>query len=195
MPNGDFTVYKHTSPTGKVYIGITRQKPEHRFQHGEGYKSSPVFYAAIQKHGWESFRHEILMEGLTEAEACEMERELIKQYQSQSHEHGYNIEAGGRNPEKLSEWSRRHQSETFRRHMNEEEFRKKITERNRKIAATQAKPVVCLDTGKKYESAKAAARDCAVDFRNLMRVLQGKRTLVNGLRFKWQEEGEGNGSF
>ena len=194
MPNGDFTVYKHTSPTGKVYIGITRQTPENRFQNGEGYRSSPVFYAAIQKHGWESFRHEILLEGLTEDAACAVERELIKKYRSQDRRFGYNIEAGGRTPEKLSEWTRRHQSETFRRHMQEEEFRRSITERNRKIAAKHAKPVVCTDTGKIYESVKTAARDCAVDFRNLMRVLQGKRPRVGGLHFEWQE-GENNGSF
>lgn len=27
-------VYKHTSPVGKVYIGITHQKPEKRWQKG-----------------------------------------------------------------------------------------------------------------------------------------------------------------
>lgn len=29
-----YTVYKHTTPSGKVYIGITGQKPERRWQNG-----------------------------------------------------------------------------------------------------------------------------------------------------------------
>ena len=29
-----YTVYKHTSPSGKVYIGITCRKPEYRWNHG-----------------------------------------------------------------------------------------------------------------------------------------------------------------
>lgn len=33
-----YTVYKHTSPSGKVYIGITCRKPEYRWNHGKGYK-------------------------------------------------------------------------------------------------------------------------------------------------------------
>lgn len=186
MPSGEYTVYKHTGPTGKVYIGITRRRLEDRFRNGDGYKSSPVFYAAIQKYGWDAFRHEVLFEGLTEDEACEKERELIKAYRSQDHRFGYNIEAGG-HPEVLSEWTRRHQSETFKARMMEEEFQRIITERNRKVAASRAKPVICLDTGVEYESVKAAARECAVDFRCLMKVLQGKRSIAGGLHFKWQE--------
>lgn len=44
-----YTVYQHRNKiNGKVYIGITMQTPEQRWRHGEGYKSSPHFYAAIQ---------------------------------------------------------------------------------------------------------------------------------------------------
>lgn len=35
-----YTVYKHTSPSGKVYIGITKKKPEYRWNHGRGYKET-----------------------------------------------------------------------------------------------------------------------------------------------------------
>ena len=33
-----YTVYKHTSPSGKVYIGITCRKPKYRWNNGKGYK-------------------------------------------------------------------------------------------------------------------------------------------------------------
>ena len=32
-----YSLYRHTSPSGKVYIGITSQPVEHRWNHGRGY--------------------------------------------------------------------------------------------------------------------------------------------------------------
>ena len=55
-----YVVYKHVSPSGKLYIGITSQKPELRWNYGRNYKENPYFYNAIQKYGWDSFQHEIL---------------------------------------------------------------------------------------------------------------------------------------
>lgn len=90
-----YCVYKHTGPTGKVYIGITKRKPEKRWNSGRGYESNRYFYRAIQKYGWESFEHEIIADGLTQVEASETERRLIAEYNSTNPEAGYNIEAGG----------------------------------------------------------------------------------------------------
>lgn len=90
-----YCVYKHTGPTGKIYIGITKRKPEKRWNHGNGYESNVYFYRAIQKFGWENFKHEIVADGLDRDEACEMERRLIAEYDSTNPEKGYNIEAGG----------------------------------------------------------------------------------------------------
>lgn len=90
-----YTVYKHTSPSSKVYIGVTCQKPEHRWNSGYGYARQPRFYRAIQKYGWENFNHEIIAKDLTEEEACRMEIELIANYQSNMPEFGYNLSSGG----------------------------------------------------------------------------------------------------
>lgn len=95
----NYCVYKHTSPSGKVYIGLTCQKPERRWQNGDGYrpadgKNTP-FYLAIKKYGWENISHEIVADGLTKEEACNLEMDLINLYQSQSKEHGYNVLQGG----------------------------------------------------------------------------------------------------
>ena len=91
-----YTVYQHKNKiNGKVYIGITSQKPEQRWRNGEGYKSSPYFYSAIQKYGWDNFEHNILFTELTKEEACLKEQELIKQFDSMNREHGYNSTSGG----------------------------------------------------------------------------------------------------
>ena len=90
-----FCVYKHTSPNGKVYIGITSKKPEIRWANGHGYKNNPYFYRAIKKYGWENFEHEILYEGLTECQANIIEQMMISSYKSTNRRRGYNISVGG----------------------------------------------------------------------------------------------------
>ena len=91
----NYCVYKHTFPNGKVYIGITRQKPERRWNRGRGYEQSTYMWNAIQKYGWENIKHEILYEGLTKEEAENKEIELIAKYKSNDSIHGYNIANGG----------------------------------------------------------------------------------------------------
>lgn len=90
-----YSVYKHTAPNGKIYIGITCQKPEYRWQNGLGYRTQSRFYRAIQKYGWDVFQHEIIADGLTREQAEQMEIELIAQYKSNEREHGYNMSEGG----------------------------------------------------------------------------------------------------
>lgn len=61
----------------------------------QNYKSSPHFYVAIQKYGWDNFEHNILYTNCTKEEACLMEQILIKQYNSINREFGYNSTSGG----------------------------------------------------------------------------------------------------
>lgn len=89
------TVYKHTAPNGKVYIGITSQKPEKRWDNGNGYKQNKHFYSAIRKYGWENFKHENLYENLKKEEACDLEIKLIAEYHATDPRYGYNISTGG----------------------------------------------------------------------------------------------------
>ena len=92
-----YCVYKHTSPSGKSYIGITCQNPpEKRWKNGNGYKkNNPYFWNAIQKYGWDNFEHVILFNNLTRQQACEKEKEMIKIYKSNVSEFGYNLSSGG----------------------------------------------------------------------------------------------------
>lgn len=91
-----YTVYKHISPSNKIYIGITNQHPPHkRWKSGEGYYHNEYFQNSIRKYGWENFQHEILYEGLTAEEAANLEIDLIAKFKSNCKEHGYNLTAGG----------------------------------------------------------------------------------------------------
>lgn len=91
----EFIVYKHTSPTNKIYVGITSQNPIRRWSNGHGYKNNKYFTNAITKYGWNNFRHEILYTNLTKEEAEQKEIELIAKYKSNDIRFGYNIENGG----------------------------------------------------------------------------------------------------
>ena len=89
-------VYMHENrANGKKYIGITKQAPERRWQNGYGYRESPRFYKAIEKYGWDGFKHEILYTHLTAEEAAAKEVELIAKYQTTDPERGYNLDPGG----------------------------------------------------------------------------------------------------
>ena len=91
-----YSVYKHTCPNGKVYIGITSQEPKHRWNNGNGYRENEYFFRAIKKYGWNNIKHEILFENLSESDAELKEIELISQYNSQDRSCGYNRHAGGK---------------------------------------------------------------------------------------------------
>ena len=90
-----YTVYKHTAPNGKVYIGITGQKPEYRWDKGNGYKDNPHFYSAILKYGWENIRREIVDDGLTKEQARDLEIELIAKCHATDPRYGYNNSTRG----------------------------------------------------------------------------------------------------
>ena len=103
-----YCVYMHTSPSGKVYIGITRTSPEKRWRkNGCGYKKQKYFWRAIQKYGWDNFEHEILHENLTKEEAEQIEINLIAYYKSDQRDYGYNVEHGGNSTGKISDETRK----------------------------------------------------------------------------------------
>lgn len=90
-----YSVYRHTTPSGKVYIGITSQEVERRWKNGEGYLHNEHFTRAIQKYGWDGIRHEIITSGLTKEEATEAEKLYIALYRSYERKYGYNMTMGG----------------------------------------------------------------------------------------------------
>lgn len=127
-----YIVYKHTSPSGKVYIGITGQTTKQRWGYnGNGYRYCPYFWRAIQKYGWENIEHEILYEGLTEEEACEMEVKLIAEYNATNPAHGYNDLIGGtsgKHGRPYTEEQLRKMSETTKKLWADPEYRQRLSD-------------------------------------------------------------------
>lgn len=95
-PDRKYVVYQHINLiNNKRYIGITQQNIKKRWQNGFGYQTQRLFWRAIQKYGWNNFKHEVLFCNLTQKEAEMFEVELIKYYKSNNKKYGYNIASGG----------------------------------------------------------------------------------------------------
>lgn len=130
-----FYIYKHTSPSGKVYIGQTCRKPEKRWGiEGKLYKSSPNFYSAILKYGWDNIKHDIVQTTDTQEKADILEQMWISFYKRRTGV--YNLTDGGehgsRQGHPLSEKARKEASERMKRSnpmFNEEYKRKSIKSR------------------------------------------------------------------
>jgi len=94
--DNNYCVYKHTTPNGKVYIGLTGREPYKRWKNGYGYKkSNPHFWSAIKKYGWSNIKHEVLLEGINKQQASEFEKIYIAKYNSADRRYGYNKTYGG----------------------------------------------------------------------------------------------------
>lgn len=124
-----YTVYKHTTPNNKIYIGITSQRPQNRWRSiGQGYIRNILFSRAIKKYGWGNIKHEILYAGLTKEEAEEKEIELIASYKSNEREFGYNISNGGQCVGMFSEETKQKLRKANLGKKHSEETKKKISE-------------------------------------------------------------------
>ena len=102
MKNKSYTVYKHTSPSNKCYIGITCLSLINRWgsngwkylrKNKNGKFIQPKFANAILKYGWDNIKHEVLYTNLTIEAAKMREIELIKYYKDLNL--SYNITDGG----------------------------------------------------------------------------------------------------
>lgn len=151
-----YYVYLHNNIlNNKKYIGITKQPPEYRWGiNGINYKSSPYFYSAIQKYGWDNFEHIVLYKGLTKEEACQKEIELIQKYQTQDKQYGYNIMGGGDAPVMSTE-IREHLSKALKGNQNgkghpcSEEKKRKISEAQKGRSLTSEHKLKLSEAAKK----------------------------------------------
>lgn len=104
MPEKKWSVYAHINNiNGKMYVGITSQKPSRRFCGGHGYRNCRAFFSAIKKYGWDNFEHLFLLRNISLKEASHVEKHLIKVFRLQDSRFGYNISDGGANNATLSE--------------------------------------------------------------------------------------------
>lgn len=133
-----FTIYRHVSPIGRVYVGITSQDVETRWRHGDNYRNSTYFKRAIRKYGWKNFKHEILFTNVEEERAKRLEIELIRHYKGLGI--SYNLINGG---DGTNGYHHTDEYKQFKSQQMKEFF---STERGKEICAKGGK----TNLGKKY---------------------------------------------
>lgn len=195
MSGKKYLVYKHTNKVnGLVYIGITCQKPERRWQNGRGYIENEYFWEDIEKYGWDGFDHEILYSGLSETQAVVLEVSLIAYYDLTNREKGYNKSEGG---DIVSEESRRKMSESHKGEKNPMYGKGELLKGENSYLYgkfgkehPRSKSVICLTTGIVYGSAKEAERMTGLAQTNISSACRGKTRsagkLPDGTRLKWK---------
>lgn len=200
-------VYKHTNTVnGKVYIGITSQNTRIRWNRGWGYQYCPHFWKAIQKYGWDSFNHEILMDGLTKEEAEAWEVKLIAEYHSADYALGYNLSSGGKGTGKHSEETKEKIGNARRGAHHTEEAKRKMSEAHlgKELSAEHIEKLKTAQFGAKHHRARAvhqytldgefvdrfdcirdAARKFNIPNQNISKCCQGKRSYAGGYRWEY----------
>ena len=206
MINKKYIVYMHVNRiNNKVYIGITANKPEIRWQNGNGYKEQNFFYA-IKKYGWDMFDHKILFTNLTKEEAEQKEIELIAKYKSNQREFGYNIGNGGNTYGKHNEitkkkiskkntgkkpWLGKHHSEVTKEKLKVLRSGKGNGMYN-KFNELNPRSKKCFQYDlennliKEYPSVREAERQTGISFKYISRCCLGKTKTTKG--YKWSYE-------
>lgn len=181
----DYTVYIHRNKiNNKVYIGITKQKPEKRWKHdGFGYKSQLKFWRAIQKYGWDNFEHIIFAKKLTELEASFLEQDLINKFNAI--ENGYNVSPGGS--------TTNHSKETLEKMRKSMTGKTQTQQTKNKISNSQYHnniklQVYCVEKNKVYNSIAEASKETGIDKSSISRVCKGIQKTAGG--YHWSYSGE-----
>lgn len=173
----NYAVYMHTSPSGKRYVGITGMNPpEKRWANGKGYKQNIYFYYAIQKYGWNNFKHEILFTELSKEEAEQKEVGLIAKYKSNCREYGYNIQNGGHSCGYLTD-----------------EIKSKISNAHKLIDKDWVRIPVCQYTRdgvflKKWKSSVHVQLELGIDSSTIRMCCNGKVKISGG--YIWKNEND-----
>lgn len=212
-----YTVYKHTSPSGKVYIGITGRRPTKRYDNGRGYAHCPHMAAAIAKYGWDSFSHDILSTGLTKLEAEIDEVSFISAFKSNDPEYGYNITSGGEHASEMTpEGRERLRSRMLgdnnpnrkygppmlgRKHTDESKRKMSAaakqrhtpcSEKTRKAIreshAFEKKAVLCVETGITFPGIHEAAEATGLSATKICSVCKGRRHTTGNLHWRYADE-------
>lgn len=169
-----YSVYKATSPSGKIYIGMTtqafcRRKSAHKYL---SKRSNTIFYKAIRKYGFEKFSWEVMYRTDNLEELGSKESEFIEFFKSDARSHGYNQRSGGQVGWKYSP-----------------EVREKMAAAKRgKKGRTHAGIKVNAFRGSDYLGQWNSITECAkafgVDQGLMSRYVQGKRENSKGLTFE-----------
>lgn len=170
-----YSIYKHTLPNGKVYIGCTSKVPEERWRKGCGYFKNKPFYQDIFFYGWSNIKHEIIKEKMSRTEAFELEHKLIMEHRSYMKEYGYNVSTGfGK-----TGLENKH-SEATKRKISISRKNKRTRENH-----PMAKPVYCVELDKVFTYAKQAEEETGVSRSHICQVCKGTRKTAGKMHWEY----------
>ena len=212
IENGPYTVYILTNKiNNRMYIGTTRKKLYQRFNKGEGYRHQKLFYEDIKKYGWDNFEADVFAANLTEEEAFNTEKMLIKMYRENFPDMLYNRDAGGKHGEHCQETKEIIRDLNVGRIISEETKEKirearakqvisyesimKAAAKNRgrkmspefckKLGERSSKKIICIETGIVYSSATKASKQLGISTSMLSQVCNKKYETAKGLHFEF----------
>ena len=177
----------------------TKQKPQYRWNDGNGYKTQ-LFYKAILKYGWDNFEHYILFEHLTKQEAEYKEIQLIKKYNSHCGKYGYNVlddinkhrtERNLRKKRKKREvkeiTKEKLRKANLGKHLSHETKQKLSKLRKGKPNYKCRKKVICLETGIIYDGLINAFQETKIKIANIQSVCSNRSKTAGGYHWQYYE--------
>lgn len=184
MKSNCYSIYIHTSPSGKVYIGITSTSVKKRWGHGCNYRGMH-FYNAIEKYGWDNFKHDVLFEGLSEEDAKTKEIELIALYDSINPDKGYNVSEGG-DVRHHTEETRKKMSQSRKGKPHHKQWVENLSKAQKGVAILAYSPSgefirehgSIMDCARFWGLSEGTVRDCC----------NGKIRSARGIRFIYKDE-------
>lgn len=132
----NYLIYKAISPSGKVYIGMTKKslaerRKEHEW-HSKSNKRKKIFHCALRKYDL-NFSWEVLENGLTKKEAELREIFYIAQFNCTDIDFGYNQAKGGMAGDIMTEESRARWKEKMQAHWDNLEYKRKLSDSQKRM--------------------------------------------------------------
>jgi group I intron endonuclease len=88
-------VYCITFPNGKKYVGVETNTGKRIYSHSKCYHKDMLVTKAIKKHGWKNCKVKYMVWNCKPETCYHIERKLIKVWNLQNPQFGYNISSGG----------------------------------------------------------------------------------------------------
>ena len=176
-----YSVYMIMFPNLKAYVGCTGTEPWRRWRGCKNLNADII--EAYKEYGKENCSLFVLEDGLTKEAAYEREKYWIEFYDSRNLENGYNCEQGGLRGFDYTDRSIERYSKGAIKQFSDPAQREKV--RMSKVHY----PVICLETGERFESAVLAERKMGIHNAHINKVCRHERHTAGGYHWRFESEG------
>lgn len=186
-----YTVYCHTAPNGKRYVGVTSRPIHQRWRNGNGYRNNAAFFADIVRYGWDNIRHDIIATCDDYKSVLSIEHETIVDTKSNNPETGYN--RGSYGCGNRAGWA--HTEETKQkignafvgRRLSGNAYQNVLQLAKEKRVRVRVQSLTGAVIGV-YESVCDASNATGVDTSNIVATCKGKYSQFNGFMFTYESD-------